>query len=229
MGWLKIDDKYPRNPKVLAGDIETSWFYVCALTHCAEQLTDGFIADSAVPVIAPHVIAPQDVAERCVQLGMFTRVTNGFLVPDFLDFNPSRAEVVEKREKDRERQRKSRGMSQRDSRETSDVTPSVPSRPVPSTSISSSTDVLQRGDVDEELVNQVADAVVKHRASKANPTSPNWAKSVRRNLHTDDGGEWWANLERVCAEFPTAPVSMLVDAAEGRPHPMLAGYRREAS
>ena len=89
MGWLKVDDKLPRNPKVLAGDIETAWYYLCALTHCAEQLTDGYIADAAVPVIAPHITDPRDVAERCAQLEMFSRVDGGYQVSDYLDFNPS--------------------------------------------------------------------------------------------------------------------------------------------
>lgn len=83
MGWLKVDDKIPRNPKILAGDIETAWYFVCALTHCAEQLTDGYLARSAVPLIAPHITDPQAVSDRCVTLGLFRQTENGYIVEDF--------------------------------------------------------------------------------------------------------------------------------------------------
>ncbi len=82
MGWLKVDDKLLRNPKVLAGDIETAWYYLCALTHCAEQLTDGYIADAVLPLIAPHITDPRSVAEKCAQLGMFRHVEGGYPVGD---------------------------------------------------------------------------------------------------------------------------------------------------
>jgi 5-methylcytosine-specific restriction endonuclease McrA len=83
MGWLKLDDKFPRNPKILAGDSTTAWFYVCALSHCAEQMTDGYIADSAVLVLAPHIEDPRSVAEQCADLDLFRRVEGGYQMTGF--------------------------------------------------------------------------------------------------------------------------------------------------
>lgn len=233
MGWLKVDDKLPRNPKILAGDVETAWYYLCALTHCAEQLTDGYIADAAVPVIAPHITDPRDVAERCAQLEMFSRVDGGYQVPDYLDFNPSRAKVLADRAADRERQARKRSKdtdpSRRDTDRTSPVSPSVPSRPVPDTSSPSPQTGSTRGDpqpVDnDEKLNQVLDLVVRQRA-RGQSKGAGWARTVRRNLRTDDSGAWWAELQRLLNDYPDAPASMLAAAAEGQPSPHLHHYRR---
>lgn len=232
MGWLKVDDKLPRNPKVLAGDIETAWYYLCALTHCAEQLTDGYIADAAVPVIAPHITDPRDVAERCAQLEMFSRVDGGYQVPDYLDFNPSRAKFLADRAADRERQARKRSKdsdsSRRDTDRTSIVSPTVPSRPVPRPSPSPTTgttgDDPQPVDNDEKL-QQVIDHVIQHRARGATKSAA-WKRTVARNLRTDDDGAWWNELQRLCTEYPDAPVSMLAAAAEGEKSPHLTHYRR---
>lgn len=223
MGWLKVDDKLPRNPKIIAGDVETSWYYVCALTHCAEQMTDGFIADAAVPVIAPHVQDPRSVADRCCQLGMFRRVDAGYEVPDYLEFNPSRAGVLEKREKDRIRQESHRA-SQRDTAATSAVSQRVPSRPVPD-GVTHSSSTASTG-----LVDVVAAAVVAHRlAQQTSVRSPKaWSARALENLRADV--EWWVELERVCEKWPGAPVDMLAQAAEGVFSPHLRMHERsEAS
>lgn len=231
MGWLKVDDKLPRNPKILAGDIETAWYYLCALTHCAEQLTDGYIADTAVPVIAPHITDPRDVADRCCELEMFSRVDGGYQVRDYLDFNPSREEVLAKRAADRERQarsRTSRRASRSDTDGTSGVTPDVPSRPVPTTPHHPQTGST-RGDpqpVDDDLVEAVLEQVITNR-SRGEAKSAGWKRTVRRNLRTDHDGAWWTELHRLVHDYPTAPVSMLAAAADGEKSPHLRHYRRD--
>lgn len=218
MGWLKVDDKLPRNPKVLAGDIETAWYYLCALTHCAEQLTDGYITDSVVPLVAPHITDPRSVADRCAQLGMFRHVEGGYEVPDYLDFNPSRASVLDKREKDKSRQQSHRE-SRRDTDTTSDVTPRVPSRPVPlgnSHPPAGST----------ELAQQVAERVIDHRYSQQTGIrdAKAWKRKALGNLWADEA--WWAECERVCGKWVGAPLDMLAQAAEGVISPHLNTYGR---
>lgn len=156
MGWLKIDDKFPRNPKIIGGDLETSWFYTCALAYCAEQLTDGFIANGAINMIAPHVDDPRATADRCVTLGLFIRAEGGYQIPHFTDYNPSREETLRKRAEAAERQAKSRAKQQskrdnqcesqresqcdntRDSHGDSHPPRPVPSRPVPSRVVTTS-------------------------------------------------------------------------------------------
>ena len=218
MGWLKVDDKLPRNPKIIAGGIEPAWYYICALTHCAEQMTDGFIADAAVPVIAPHIEDPRSVAEACCQLDLFRRVEGGYMVPDYLDFNPSRASVLARREAEASRQA-SRRESQRDTAQTSDVTPSVPSRPVPdepSTHLSTAS---------RELALKVAERVIDHRFSQQ--TTVRSPKAWKRKAFENLDAEWWAECERVCAKWGRAPVDMLAQAAEDVFSPHLSNFCTE--
>lgn len=84
---------------------------------------------------------------------------------------------------------------------------------------------------DDELlarVNVVADAVVASRLSREqgikNPQA--WKRRVKKNLTTEDGGAWWANLERVCAKWPTAPIDLLAGAAEGDVSRSLTNYQQ---
>lgn len=250
MAWLKVDDKLPRNPKILAGDIETAWYFVCAMTHCAEQLTDGFIARSAVPLVAPHITDPQSVADRCVTLGLFRQVEDGYWIPDYLEYNPSREQVMAKREADRERQNRRRGkgsntdppshtVSRRDAEATSGVSPRVPSRPVPDkVLLSSSTGIppdaapLSTGPTDDDVLQQrieaVACAVVELRfarqTSVRNPKA--WRARCSENLLTDDDGDWWTRLEHLVRTHQAdTPISILAAAADGDTPPTLTHWR----
>lgn len=223
MGWLKVDDKMPRNPKILAGDIETAWYYACALTHAAEQLTDGFIARSAVPLVAPHITDPCSVAERCADLELFRRLEDGYLIPDYLEFNPSRESVVQKRAEDAERQRKkrerdaSRGESQRDSQQTSGVNPDVPSRPVPGTSTPHPP--TDTAGIVEAVTTRVVEQRLEAQRSVRNPVA--WKRTARANLTAEEHAE----IARVCEKWPGAPITMLAAAADGDLSPHLNNYR----
>lgn len=224
MGWLKVDDKMPRNPKILAGDIETAWYYACALTHAAEQLTDGFIARSAVPLVAPHITDPCSVAERCADLELFRRLDDGYLIPDYLEFNPSRESVVQKRAEDAERQRKkrerdaSREESQRDTAETSGVSPDVPSRPVPSPTTSPHHPPTGSTELVDNVTTRVVEQRFEAQRSVRNPSA--WKRTARQNLTAEEHAE----IARVCEKWPGAPISMLAAAADGEMSPHLRNY-----
>jgi hypothetical protein len=233
--WVKIDDKFPRNPKILAAGLEASWWYLCALTHCAEQLTDGFIAATAVPVIAPHITDPQDVVERCAQAGLIQPVDGGWLIPDFLELNWSRQKVLAERESAAQRQRRRRAqhttdtpeMSRRDTHRThGDGSPS-PSRSRPDDLSSSSTHGFNTRPVENRTtIDQVAQAVIDNRLARQHDIrNPNaWRRRALANLRTDDNGAWWTRLEQLIADYPGAPATMLAAAAEGETTPHLRHY-----
>lgn len=224
MGWLKVDDKMPRNPKILAGDIETAWYYACALTHAAEQLTDGFIARSAVPLVAPHIADPCSVAERCADLDLFRRVEGGYEVPDYLEYNPSRAETITKRAKEAERKRSSRAESQRDSAQTSGVTPGVPSRPVPTTGVTPSSSTATAGGVLSEAGERVLAGLADHKRRGA--TSVRSESRWRSKVIATDRVEHGAEIERLVSTYPDAPVSLLVASVLGEDARNLNHYRK---
>lgn len=110
MSWLKLDDRYPDHPKLQAlGDDYDAGLSLDIRGKCyaSANLTDGFIPER----VFRHEKA---MIARLVEVGLWHEVDGGYVIHDFLDYNPSRAEVLAKREAWRTRQAKSRGMSRRD-------------------------------------------------------------------------------------------------------------------
>jgi hypothetical protein len=106
MAWVRLDDQAPRNEKILRAGPAASWLWVCGIAHAQSQLTDGFISEVALPLIGVkgHALAKR-LAEDLVAAGLFDRADSGYLVHDYLDYNPSRAVVFAKRAEDAARKR----------------------------------------------------------------------------------------------------------------------------
>ena len=49
MVWVKLDDQFTENPKVVQAGPLASWLHVCGLVYCSRNLTDGFIPAMMVP------------------------------------------------------------------------------------------------------------------------------------------------------------------------------------
>lgn len=97
MSWIRLDDTFAHNPKVTQAGPAAAMLYVGSLCHCGRNLTDGFIATPDVLLLAA-VPNPVRLAKRLVEVGLWARVDGGYVIPDYLEFNPSRAEVMESRE-----------------------------------------------------------------------------------------------------------------------------------
>lgn len=93
MAWVKLDDQFFAHPKVIDLPQEAKLLYLCGLTHCAAQLTDGFISQGAVRLVAAMVDVPQGHAGDLIAAGLWDEVAGGFQVHDFLDYNPSGEQV----------------------------------------------------------------------------------------------------------------------------------------
>lgn len=133
MAWVRVDDQVPRHEKFLKAGPAASWLWVCGLAHSQAQLTDGFISDIALPTIGV-LKGYKDLAQRLVEVGLWERVGDGFVVHDYLDHNDSRSTVLEKRAADAARKRKQSGDGTPDgiSAESSAPRARVPSHPIPS-------------------------------------------------------------------------------------------------
>lgn len=81
--------------------------WVCGIAHAQSQLTDGFISNEALAMIGiagdPRA---RRLADTLVGVGLFEPVEGGYKVHDYLDHNPSRADVLKKRAEDLARKRK---------------------------------------------------------------------------------------------------------------------------
>lgn len=117
MAWVKLDDamgehkKYRRLLKV--GGVGAFGLHALAILHSARYLTDGFIEDEFVQETFTETRATKRERERTLaalqEKGVWERVEGGWQIHDYLDHNPSRAEVEDRRRRDAER--KARGRS----------------------------------------------------------------------------------------------------------------------
>jgi hypothetical protein len=112
VAWLRIDDRVRTHPKIAEAGPAAAWLWFCGICYCREHLTDGVIPRSVVSSLAMNLPLPLKHAERLVAVGLWheTENGNGYTVHDFLDWNPSRADVDANRKADLERKRKHGGV-----------------------------------------------------------------------------------------------------------------------
>jgi hypothetical protein len=160
MVWAKLDDEILDNPKIARAGVFGFALHVAAITWCSRNLTDGFIPTSRVTALltldrvhfdvanpfalidGPRSMGGEEgldalaIADHLVLVGLWHSVDGGYELHDFLKYNPSREETLAKRQKDSQRQERSRSRrkspaeshakSRRDSRVTSGVNPQPP-------------------------------------------------------------------------------------------------------
>ena len=112
MSWARIDDSLYDHPKTDAVNNDALAVWVCALSYCSKHLTDGFLADSTAEQILSRRHATKQVLQQLLEaplgydFGFWEKVEGGYRVHDYLDFNPSRQEVLLGRKKRSEAGRK---------------------------------------------------------------------------------------------------------------------------
>lgn len=131
MPWFKIDDGFWSHPKVLELSDAAIALWVRAGSYCAGHLTDGEVKLSTLRVLG----ADRDAATELVLAGLWDIVEERWYFHDWVDYQPTREQVLAEREAATERKRRSREKSQGESRRDVGVTHggshSPPSRPVP--------------------------------------------------------------------------------------------------
>ena len=98
MAWLKLDDQIFLNRKVAQCDTSAKMLYIVGLSYCANQLTDGFIPEATLPLLAGMAgldwqIAKQS-ASKLLDVCLWSATQNGWQIPDYLEYNPSREQVI---------------------------------------------------------------------------------------------------------------------------------------
>jgi hypothetical protein len=121
MAWLRIDDQFAFNPKVMAAGNEAAGVYVRALCYCCANRTDGFIPDEIAAMLTPsrysrgrlavwellgsaHLVARvapgdkfairnrKDSGRRRLPDVDITIKAHGYYIPDFLHYNWARTD-----------------------------------------------------------------------------------------------------------------------------------------
>ena len=82
--------------------------FVRAVTYCARHLTDGRLRPNVVESLVPLQRDRERQVKMLIDVGLLYDHEGQFYVHDYLDYNPSRDETAEKREKDRVRKEEAR-------------------------------------------------------------------------------------------------------------------------
>lgn len=125
MTWVKVDDAMPRHPKLLSlgrDRLPCQGLWLDGMCYSSAYLTDGF-----VPVAALER-GCEKYAKLLVKAGLWESVDGGYRIHDYHEYQPSRADVTERRRRDAQRQSRHRHGVTPDGVEASRP---VPSRPVP--------------------------------------------------------------------------------------------------
>lgn len=105
MPWFKLDENFANHPKVTkAGNAATGLWVRCA-AYSAQYLTDGHIPSE----IARDFGRPREIA-ALVETGLWLPCDDddGYVMRDYLDYNPSKEQVLAERAANRERQARRR-------------------------------------------------------------------------------------------------------------------------
>lgn len=107
MPWVRLDDRFPSHRKVALLSDRAFRLHVSAICWCAENLTDGRIGDRELSLIT-RVRGVKATAQQLEEAGLWDRADDGWVIHDYLDYNPSREQVLLERKKNAERQERFR-------------------------------------------------------------------------------------------------------------------------
>jgi hypothetical protein len=94
--WVRLDDGMSDHPKIAALSNAALGAMVRALCYCARNLTDGFVP---FKVLGRYSTAKERA--DLVTSGVLDEVAGGYQIHDYLDYQPSKAEVLAEREQAR--------------------------------------------------------------------------------------------------------------------------------
>lgn len=117
--WFKVDDSFHHHSKarkVAAKSPAALALWVLAGSWSSANLTEGFVPDDDLPWILPGA---EQLAAELVAARLWKRVKGGHQFHDWLDFNPSRQQVLDDRAAARARMRRLRADRKKGSRERS--------------------------------------------------------------------------------------------------------------
>lgn len=99
MAWVKLDDKMPRHPKLLAAGYQAFALDVAALCYANEHTTGGHIPAAVLPAVLPGLPNPKRWAQALVDAGRWTIEPDGWRIHDYHDYQPTPDQVEELRKK----------------------------------------------------------------------------------------------------------------------------------
>ncbi|WP_167198004.1 hypothetical protein [Brevibacterium pigmentatum] len=218
MPWGKIDDKLYSSPKWMTVSKGGKALWVSALSWCMAQLTDGAVTKQTCFMLG----ASTKDARSLVEAGLWDETPNGYQFHDWLDYQPSRQQVLAERESARQRQQRARDKAS-SSRKRHGVTNTVTHGEV---------QPLVTGDVTVPPTRPVPTPIESATGRKrpARPLSPDWvptdthrakASEHRINLpaEVEKFRNWAESKDERKANWNAAFTNWLIRTAEQQPRP----------
>ena len=160
MPWVRLDDRFPSHRKVALLSDRAFRLYTSALCWSSENLTEGRILPKELPLVA-RIRGHKAAAAELEAAGLWDRADIGWVIHDYLEYNPDRARVQADRQANAARQKafRDRKKAEQDAKRNGDsnaprngVTPGSDSAP------DDTTDARQRhdGDTNEQRSTQTS-------------------------------------------------------------------------
>ncbi|MGW6531410.1 hypothetical protein [Streptomyces venezuelae] len=103
MPWVRLDDRFPSHRKVALLSDRAFRLYVSGLCWCSENLTEGRILDRELAVVS-RVRGLKAAAKELEEAQLWDRVSDGWQIHDYLEYNPDRAKIKAERQANAARQ-----------------------------------------------------------------------------------------------------------------------------
>jgi hypothetical protein len=120
MSWVRLDDHFPDHPKLAEAGPLAGWVYVSGLCYAARYLTDGFVPETIAQRFAG---SSPELLENLVKCSLWDRVNGGYVIHDFLDYNPPASKVKAERDAAKARMK---GNRQAKNTSSPEVRPNIP-------------------------------------------------------------------------------------------------------
>ena len=112
MSWLRIDDHFAENEKIVDLSDRAFRLHVAALCYCARNLTDGKLDSRGIKVSCAIVAGTKRHISELVEASLWVATPGDkYKIKDFNEYNPTAKQVKIDRAKARERMKKIRNGS----------------------------------------------------------------------------------------------------------------------
>jgi hypothetical protein len=180
VSFAALDDKFHSHPKVLIAGNAAAGLYARSLAYCADQLTDGFVPEAWASSCGSRAEIASLLASK-----LWRKRRGGFVLPDYLEFNPSRADVLQKRVSAAERKRRSRSRHTPVTRDTA-VTHAGSDSPSPNNGASPDGAAPTRRDLVAHFVDETRRVVRRDPLDNAKARMGRHVKALREQGVADD-------------------------------------------
>lgn len=93
MTWMKLDDQFFRHPKARAAGLDGRALFVASLCYCTGQLTNGAIGADVVALLVAEAGVKASAVKKLVSLNLWEQTADGYIVHNYLRYQPSADEV----------------------------------------------------------------------------------------------------------------------------------------